>query len=156
MLRKILVARSVSGGADSHGRQGSEFGGERGGDSCSGGRGQLQARSTRVDWFSCEQRRGGRSWYGKNAVFGLNCSASDVNRRAVDRIHAQQVEAGARAHNVADGVHCSHLMEMDLGERNAVDLRFGLTQALEHGGGVLFDAFWSIGFAYQIDNVLQM
>ncbi len=62
----------------------------------------------------------------------------------------------AGADDVADGIHRAHFVEMDLFDRNIVNLGFRLAETLKHRGGVLFGAIGDAGVRDDFENVLQM
>jgi hypothetical protein len=63
-------------------------------------------------------------------------SGADGDRRAVDRIHPEHVEAEAAPHDIHDRVNGPDLVEMNRLDGHAVNARLRLSQSLENAAGV--------------------
>ena len=50
----------------------------------------------------------------------------------MDLVHTEQLDPNASTHNVHDGIHRADLMEVNLLQRNPVNLCFRFTDTTEH------------------------
>ena len=133
MLAEIPVARAIADGFDAHRRHGAE----------ARRRARRQKRrrwAWSVPWrgrasrSACPRRSravAGRG-HGQNAVFGVDRAAAHIDGRAVNSINLQQVKREAGAHDVADGIHRAHFVEMDLFDTDAVYGCFSLRENTEN------------------------
>ena len=106
---------------------------ERRGNGRAGGRGQFDRRTARIDRLARDQRGGGRRRHRQHAMLRLHRAAAEVERRAVDRVDAQQLETQARADDIGDRIHRADFVKMHFLDRHLVHGGFRLAQSLEHG-----------------------
>ena len=141
---------------DAHGRQRAEVRRERGHQRRSGGRGQFDGRTARVNRFAFEQRGGRGRGHREHAVFGLHGSAADVDRRRMDLADVEQIQRHAGAHDIGDGIHRAHFVEVNFFDRHAVDAGFGVAQAPKHIRRILFGAIGERSLVDHPQDVFQM
>jgi hypothetical protein len=70
----------------------------------------------------------------------FKCARSDVQRRRDDPLDLQGVESDAGARDVNDRINRSDLVEVNSFDRDVVNLRLGLADALKDGLRALFGA----------------
>src|ERR1700692_4299432 len=74
----------------------------------------------------------------------------------MDLIDSKQIEGDASAHDVGDGIDCAYLVEVNLFNRNAVDLRFGRAEPAENSGSVLLGALGDRRPGDQFEDMRKM
>ena len=71
-------------------------------------------------------------------------------------VDAEQFERDASAHDIRDGIRRAYFVEMHVFDWHLVDGRFGFSQSLKHGRGVLFGALGQGGVVDHFQNVRQV
>ena len=64
-------------------------------------------------------------------MLGFHRAAADVDGGNVDLLDAQQVQRNAGPDDIGNGIHRADFVKVNLFDRDAVDLRFGLAQLLQ-------------------------
>ena len=83
-------------------------------------------------------------------------AGAEAQRRGVDLVDAEQGKPGDRADDIDQGVGGADLVQVDLVDRGAVDLRLGRGEALEDADGALFDGIAEIAVGDAIGDVSEL
>ncbi len=76
---------------------------------------------------------------------GLDEAGPQRQRGARELLNAEVAQPQAYADDVHDGVHCTHLVEVNLLDARSVYLCFGFREPPEHGNHVRFDLWGKAG-----------
>src|SRR5215469_2395112 len=72
------------------------------------------------------------------------------------RVYIEQVESRTSTRDIADRIHRAYFVEMNLLQRNGMNFRLRLSQALEHGARILLSALRELRPCDQFEDVRQM
>ena len=132
--------------------------GQRAGDRRPGWRHQLefgrQRRERDVRQLRNLQR--GRRGQRQQAVLRLHLPGTVRQRRRIELLDAEILQADGGADDVHDGVDRAHLVEVHVFHRLAVHARFRLRQKLKDGAAVLLDPLRQVAGRNHGENVAEM
>ncbi len=92
----------------------------------------------------------------KRRWLGLDCTATDVDRRADDAADAEKLEGQAGAHDIGDGIGGAHFVKVDFFDGYLVDGGFRLAELLEYREGICLGKFGEVGLLDDFDDVREM
>ena len=130
--------------------------GERGDQRGSGGRGQFDGGTARVNGFAFKQSRGCGGGNRKHAVLGVDRAAADIDGGRMDLADIEEIERHAGAHDVGDGIDRADFVEVNFFDRHAVHPGFGVAQAPKHIRRILFGAIGERRFVDHRQNMFQV